>query len=284
MRKNLSITSLALLLLLGVGSLRAQEGGITLPESDEPLSTLFSIKLSGGYGLSRASSLYGMNGTDPVYWSAGQGAKMDLGLVLPLLPVDIMNVDGEEFGEPTRYPVVGLEMEFASGYQISVGGTTNDILPSGALMKTERSYSAVPITLGFNARAALGAGLPSVFIGAGGGLNIKAVYEDHVSFSNTSTTYTRKYDPPIPLVLYAVIGFEIPLLYSPDDGNSAVDLFGQLKLTEGTYYIYDYTVTGSDGSQSVVRAGDDQFLLYTKQDSRSISNASMSLGFKINLY
>ena len=275
--------ALTALLCFGTGNALAQESVIS-PGTQEALSTLFSIKLSAGYGLGRGRQLYGANGTDPVYWSAGEGVKMDLGLVVPLLPVDIMNVGGAELGEPDRYPVVGLELEFGTGYHLSQGGTTNDLLENGTLMKTSRKYAVVPITLGFNARAAFGAGMPSVFIGVGGGLNIKAIYEDHYSFSNSTVIYTRSYDPPIPFIIYGVIGVEIPLLYSPDDGNSLIDLFGQLKLTDGTTYIYDYKITGSDGSQAVIRPGDDQFLVSQKEYARSVSNVSLSLGLKINLF
>lgn len=265
-------------------SLQAQdfEEGVASPGDEEPLYTLFSIKLSGGYGLGRGSQFYGKSGTEDVYWSAGEGAKMDMGLVVPILPIDVVNLDGEEFG-PERFPVVGLDMELASGYHISTGGTTNDEA-MGTTMTTKRKYTYIPVTLGFNARATLGVGLPSIFIGAGGGINIHGIYEDQISFSNSSTTYTRSYDPPIPFTLYGVIGFEIPLMYSADDGNSMVDLFVQGRLEDATNYIYDYRITSSDGSLDVVRPGDDEFLLHTKETARSASSASVSLGFKINIY
>lgn len=258
------------------------EEGVIAP-SDDPLYTLFSIKLSGGYGFGRGSQLYGKTGSEDEYWSAGEGVKMDMGLVVPLLPIDVVNLDGEEFG-PERFPVVGLEMELASGYHISTGGTTNDQFMGGT-MTTKRKYTYIPITLGFNARATLGAGMPSIFVGAGGGINIHGIYEDQVSFSTfTTTTYTRKYDPPIPFTMYGVLGFEIPLLYSAEDGNSMVDLFVQGRLEDATNYIYDYRVDGSDGSQEVVRPSDDEALLYVKESARSASSASISLGFKINIY
>lgn len=256
--------------------------GVLSPDESEPLYTLFSIKLSGGYGFGRGSQLYGKAGSEDIYWSAGEGAKMDMGLVVPLLPIDVVNLDGEEFG-PERFPIVGLEMELASGYHISTGGTTNDET-LGTVMTTSRKYTYIPITLGFNARATLGVGMPSVFVGVGGGVNIHGIYEDRVSFSNSSTTYTRKYDPPIPFTIYGVMGFEIPLLYSAEDGNSMVDLFVQGRLEDVTNYIYDYRVNGSDGSQVVVRPNDDDLLLNTTETARSASSASISLGFKINIY
>ncbi len=256
--------------------------GVIAPSEGEPLYTLFSIKLSGGYGFGRGSQLYGKAGSEDIYWSAGEGAKMDMGLVVPLLPIDVVNLDGEEFG-PERFPIVGLEMELASGYHISTGGTTNDET-LGTVMTTARKYTYIPITLGFNARATLGVGMPSVFVGVGGGVNIHGIYEDRVSFSNSSTTYTRKYDPPIPFTIYGVMGFEIPLLYSAEDGNSMVDLFVQGRLEDVTNYIYDYRVNGSDGSQVVVSPEDDAFLIHTTETARSASSASISLGFKINIY
>lgn len=281
MRRS-TIVFCILSLFIFAGTLRAQEDASILEPGDEPLYTLFSIKLSGGYGFGRGSQYYGNAGNEQVYWSAGEGAKMDMGLVVPLLPIDVVNLDGEEFG-PERFPVVGLEMELASGYHISTGGTTNDEFLGGT-MTTERKYTYIPVTLGFNARATLGAGMPSIFVGVGGGVNIHGVYEDEVSFSNTTATYTRKYDPPIPFTMYGVLGFEIPLLYSAEDGNSMVDLFIQGRLEDVTNYIYDYRVEGSDGSQVVIRPGDDELLLNTAESARSASSASISLGFKINIY
>ena len=63
-----------------------------------------------------------------------------------------------------------------------------------------------------------------------------------------------------------------------------VDLFVQGRLEDVTNYIYDYRVDGSDGSQQVVRPSDDDALLYVKESARSASSASISLGFKINIY
>ncbi|HEY6172322.1 MAG TPA: hypothetical protein VIX80_08700 [Candidatus Kapabacteria bacterium] len=283
MKRTTFILALFALCIIAV-SAKSQdfEEGIVSPGDEEPLYTLFSIKLSGGYGFGRGSQYYGNTGNEQVYWSAGEGAKMDMGLVVPLLPIDVVNLDGEEFG-PERFPVVGLDMELASGYHVSTGGTTNDEL-LGGIMTTNRKYTYIPVTLGFNARATLGAGMPSIFVGAGGGINVHGIYEDQVSFSNSTATFTRKYTPPIPFTMYGVIGFEIPLLYSAEDGNSMVDLFVQGRLEDATNYIYDYRVEGSDGSQVVVRPNDDEFLLNNTESARSASSASISLGFKINIY
>jgi hypothetical protein len=253
-------------------------------ESEPSLSTLVSFKFSAGYGFGRARQLYGIDASQNLYWSAGQGAKMDLGICIPLLPIDVVNLDGPDFG-PERYPVVGLELELASGYHISTGGTTNDPLSNSSnFMTTRRKHSYVPVTLGFNARAALGAGLPSVFVGAGGGINIPAIYEDEISFSNSKLTYKRTYSPPIPFRMYGTIGVEIPLLYSADDGNSLIDLFIQGRLEEVTNYIYDFRLEGSDGTNSVIHPEDDALLLHPLDNNRSASSASLSLGFKINIY
>lgn len=282
MKKIKFIFALMIVLMFAVPAMSQEfDEGIIAP-SDEPLYTLFSIKLSGGYGFGRGSQLYGNSGNEQVYWSAGEGAKMDVGFVVPILPIDVVNLDGEEFG-PERFPVVGLDMELASGYHISTGGTTNDEFMGGT-MTTKRKYTYIPVTLGFNARATLGVGLPSIFVGAGGGVNIHAVYEDRVSLSNTTTTYIRRYDPPIPFTIYGVLGFELPLLYSADDGNSMVDLFVQGRLEDVTNYIYDYRIDGSDGSQVVVRPAEDEYLIHTTESARSASSASISLGFKINIY
>jgi hypothetical protein len=250
---------------------------------DESYPTLFSMKISAGYGLGRARQLYGHNGGSEVYWSAGEGVKLDAGFVIPLLPVDVVNLDGEEFG-PERFPVVGFEMEVASGYHLSTGGTTFDTLPTGEYMRTERTASYVPVTIGFNARATLGAGLPSVFVGAGGGVHLRGIYRDDITFTNSTARYERRFDPPIPFALYGVLGVELPLLYSPDEGNSFIDLFAQVKLIEATNYIYEYQFRTNDGGSAVMTQGRDPYLLYVKESARSASSASLSLGFKINLY
>jgi hypothetical protein len=280
--RTLILSLLAALLL--TASANAQEADILQPGSDEPVYTIFSVKLSGGYGVGRARQMYGLAGNEQVYWSPAQGAKLDIGLVIPLLPIDVVNLEGEEFG-PEHYPVVGLELEVASGYHMSTGGTTNDELSGGNIMTTKRFYSAIPVTIGFNARATLGPGFPSIFAGVGGGVNIKAEYQDNISFSANPTTYTRKYDPPIPMVIYGVLGFEIPLLYSAEEGNSIVDLFAQARLEESSLRVYDYKVEGSDGSQAVVRPGQDPYMLYLKDDDlRTASSVSFSLGVKINIF
>lgn len=250
---------------------------------DESYPTLFSMKISAGYGIGRARQFYGRNGGSEVYWSAGEGVKLDAGLVIPLLPVDVVNLDGEEFG-PERYPLVGLEMEVGSGYHLSTGGTTFDSIAPNAYMRTERTASYVPVTLGFNARATLGPGLPSVFVGAGGGVHLRGIYRDNISFTRSDEKIERRYDPPIPFSLYGVLGAEIPLLYSPDDGNSFVDLFAQVKLIEATNYIYEYQMRTDEGAVSVMTQNRDPYLLYVKETARSASSASFSLGFKINLY
>ncbi|MBS1904846.1 MAG: hypothetical protein JSS75_14160 [Bacteroidetes bacterium] len=258
-------------LLVAVMSItaHAQDQGDAGDGSDEsePQYTLFSFKLSGGYGLGRSRQIVGFSGGDAVYYSAGQGVKMDLALDLPLLPISVINSDGEEYG-PEKVPYVGLEAELASGYHIANGGTTSD-----ANGTVKRSYTYIPITLGLNARASFGPGLPSVYIGAGGGIHLKAIYEDNVT--NGTLTSVRTYDPPLPFELYGVMGLEIPLMYSADDGNSMLDLFGQLRLTEATNYIYEYTNNASNGTSTVVKLGGE---------ARSASNLAFNLGIRINLY
>lgn len=252
----------------------AQEEGDIIEPTEPGYSTLFSVKLSGGYGLGRGRQLYGFNSNDRVFWSLGEGSKMDLAFDVPLLPVEVLNPDGVEYG-PERFPYVGLELEVGSGYHISGGGTTSEVL-NGVMTKTTRSYTYIPVTLGFNARATLGAGLPSIYLGAGGGLYLKGIYEEHVSFTGSTTTLTRTYDPPLPFELYGLLGVEIPLMYSADDGNSMVDLFMQLRLSEATNYIYKYTETTSTGASTIVNV--------TGDPARTASNVALNLGIKINLY
>lgn len=267
---------LAALLLAAMSvTAAAQEQGDVIEPTDnaEPLYTMFSIKLSGGYGLGRARQIVGFNGGDAVYYSAGQGVKMDLAFDLPLLPIEMINSDGENYG-PEKIPYVGLELELGTGYHMSVGGTTNDQIGNG-FVTTKRSASYIPITLGLNARASFGPGLPSVYLGAGGGLHLKAIYEDNISYSNSSVTDLRTYDPPLPFELYGALGMEIPLMYSADDGNSMVDLFAQARLTEVTNYIYQFTDSPSNGPSSVVKL---------RGDARPGSNVAFNLGIKINLY
>ena len=71
MTASLRLFILAAILCFDLQGAMAQDGETEGPL--EPLSTLFSIKVSGGYGLGRARQLYGSNGSDPVYWSAGEG-------------------------------------------------------------------------------------------------------------------------------------------------------------------------------------------------------------------
>jgi hypothetical protein len=251
---------------------RAQTGDVLEP-TNESLPTLLSIKLSGGYGIGRARNFLGTNGTDQIYWSAGQGVKMDVAMDIPLLPIEVINSDADE-NEPERFSIVGLEMEFASGYHISTGGTT-----VSNSQTTTKISTYLPVTMGFNTRATVGAGLPSVYIGAGGGVHLKAIYEDDISYANSSFSTKRVYDPPVPFELYGLIGLEIPLMYSPDDGNSMLDLFVQARLTEVTNYIYKYTQTDSTPSSSsitVVNLGQGY--------GQSGSNVAFSLGIKYNLY
>lgn len=253
-------------------------------DADEPtgeLPTIFSVKASAGYGLGRATQLYGFDGNSEVWWSTGQGVKLNLALDLPILPIDEVDSLGSNSG---TVPVVGLELEAASGYDLSTGGTTNDQVSSGAIQTTTRATSYIPVTLGLNARTNFGGGLPSVYIGAGGGVWIVGEYQENVSFSNNSSGgFTRKMSPPIPFGLYGAIGFELPLMYDPDAANSMIDLFAEVRLTEMTSYIYSYDVSG--GSQlGTVNTLSDPTLLYPKDYSRSASNVALSLGIKFNLY
>ncbi len=253
---------------------RAQGGDVIEPTTPESQATILSIKVSGGYGIGRASENLGMNGSSAVWWSAGQGEKMDAAIDIPLLPIEVINSDADE-NEPERFSIVGLEMEFASGYHISAGGTT----VNGA-QTTTRSYTYIPITLGFNARATFGAGMPSVYIGAGGGIYLKGIYEDNTSTVNSATTIKNVYDPPVPFALYGLMGLEIPLLYSPDDGNSMLDLFVQARLSEATNYIYKYTTTTSTPSSSTTSV----VTLANGGYGATASNVAFSLGIKFNIY
>ena len=272
---NRVISFAAAMIVASASIANAQESGDVINPAPEDLQpTIFSIKLSGGYGIGRARQYYGLNGSDQVFWSTGQGVKMDLAIDIPILPVEMINSEGEEYG-PDKIPVVGLELEAASGYHISTGGTTVETASGGGFTTTKRSNTYIPITLGLNARASFGPGLPSVYIGAGGGVHIKAIYEDDISLSNSSATSTRTYDPPLPFEIYGALGMEIPLMYSPEDGNSMVDLFGQVRLTEATNYIYQYTQTSSNGASSIVK-----YL----NDARSASNVAFNIGIKINIY
>lgn len=252
---------------------RAQAGDVLEPTSQSQ-ATILSIKVSGGYGFGRATQNLGTNGSTGVWWSAGQGEKMDAAIDIPLLPIEVIDPDAGE-NDPDRFSVIGLEMEFASGYHISTGGTTIN-----GSQTTTRSYTYVPITIGFNARATFGAGMPSVYIGAGGGIYLKGIYEDNITTANSAITTKNAYDPPVPFALYGLMGLEIPLLYSPDDGNSMLDIFVQARLSEATNYIYKYTSTVSSpsaSSTSVVTLANGGY-------GATASNVAFSLGIKFNIY
>ncbi len=277
-RRNGRLGFFSVALMLAAGALRAQapadQGGGEFP-------TLFSVKASAGYGLGRARQLYGYDGTSQVYWSTGQGVKLNLALDLPILPIDEVDSLGSTSG---IVPVVGLELEVASGYDISSGGTTNDPIGGGIFQTTARTSSYIPVTLGLNVRSNFGGGLPSVYIGAGGGVWIIGDYEEDVSYSNDpSGGFTRRMHPPIPFGLYGAIGMEIPLMYDPDAGNSMFDLFAEVRLTEMTTYIYNYDVSSSNTTVSEDPLSDPT-QLYPKDYARSASNVALSVGFKYNLY
>ena len=252
---------------------------------DQPLGespTLFSVKASAGYGLGRDRQLYGYDGTSQVYWSTGQGVKLNMALDLPILPIDEVDSLGSTSG---IVPVVGLELEAASGYDISSGGTTNDPIGGGVFQTTTRTSSYIPVTLGLNVRSNFGGGLPSVYIGAGGGVWIIGNYEEDVNYSNNpSGGFTRKMHPPIPFGLYGAIGMEIPLMYDPDAGNSMFDLIAEVRLTEMTTYIYNYDVTSAGNTTVSEDPLYDPTQLYPKDYARSASNVALSVGFKYNLY
>ncbi len=288
MKKTLSTALCALFLLvsgiaLAPANLFAQDETLDAPL--EGLPTIFSVKLSAGWGIGRSRQLYGYNGGSPIYWSTGEGAKMNLALDLPIIPIEVMNTDSFDVGY-SKTPVVALELEAATGYLPSTGGTTVDALPGGILQTTTRSTAYVPVTLGLNARSSFGAGMPSIYIGAGGGVYLVALYEENVTNSvNPNQNFTRKMSPPLPFGLYGAMGFEFPLAYSPDDGNSFFDLFGEIRLTEMSNYVYSSVITkSSDGSVSTVNTTDDKSLLFMNQSQRSASNVSISLGIKFNIY
>jgi hypothetical protein len=258
-----------ILMLLFAGTVLAQDNG----GSDQSQATILSARLSAGYGIGRGTQNLGTNGGDPVWWSAGQGIKMDAALDLPLLPIEVINTGAEE-NEPERFSVVGLELELGSGYHFSTGGKFSS---NGGT--TVRTYTYVPVTIGFNVRTSFGAGLPSVYIGGGGGTHWKAIYEDNTTFANSATTIRNQYDPPLPFELYGQIGLEIPLMYSPDDGNSLIDLFVQARLSEATNYIYQANVTTSTPTStttSVQTLGSGR--------AESASNGAFTLGIKFNIY
>ncbi len=274
MKRTLQSIILSSALLLICSEANAQAGDVIAPTDPESLATILSVKLSGGFGIGRANQNFGSNGSSAVWWGYGQGVKMDAAIDIPLLPIEVINSDAQD-NEPERFSIVGLELEFASGYHISVGGTSAD----GA-STTTRSYTYIPITIGFNARATFGAGMPSVYIGAGGGLYLKGIYEDNTTTANTATATKNAYDPPLPFALYGQMGLEIPLLYSPDDGNSLLDFFVQAKLSEATNYIYKYTSTVSTPSSVSNTIVTPAGLGY----GSTASNVAFSLGIKFNIY
>jgi hypothetical protein len=257
---------------LFAGDIFAQNAtGVVSPE--QSLATILSLKVAAGFGIGRARENLGTSGGDPVWWSAGQGVKLDAALDVPLLPIEVINSAGDE-NEPERFSIIGLEAEIASGYHVSVGGKSSSgnqtIIPT---------YTYIPVTIGFNTRATFGPGLPSVYIGIGGGVYWKAIYEDNITIANSSTTIKRQYDPPVPFILYGQTGLEIPLMYSPDDGNSLLDLFVQAKLSEVTNYIYDAKVTTTTpiGSTTSVQS-------FSSGANHTASNVAFTLGLKFNIY
>ena len=247
--------------------------------------TLFSVKASAGWGLGRSAQLYGYNGGSEVWWSTGQGVKMDLGLDLPLIPVNIVDSAGSTSG---TVPVVGLELEASTGYHLSIGGSTADPLSNGAVQGTTRTASFVPVLLGLNVRTNFGGGLPSVYMGAGGGVYLVGIYEEQVTFSNdASLNFTRQMHPPLPFALYGAMGLELPLLYDPDAGNSMLDLVTEFRLTEMSVYVYNYDIISASTTGpglTNLSPGNDPNLLYQKGAQRSSSNVSLSIGIKYNLY
>jgi hypothetical protein len=280
MMKRVLAALTALVLLIQPDHLFAQDEEEFFPEGGYP--TLVSMKLSGGWGIGRSRQLYGMNGNSEVWWSTGEGVKMNAALCIPLLPIDVVNPDSMDFGLSSN-PLVGLELEAATGYHLSTGGTTNDAISNNVFISTNRTAAYVPVTLGLNARSSFGAGMPSVYVGVGGGVWLVAIYEEEVRNSFTGQSFTRRMDPPLPFGLYGAIGFEIPLMYFPEDGNSMVDFFGELRLTEMSTYIYDYQVVSDDGI-ATVNMRNDPSLRYLTQEQRSASNVALSLGFKVNIY
>jgi hypothetical protein len=275
-RTAILLAALPLLLCASLAS--AQDAG-----APDALPTIMSVKAGAGWGLGRGRQLYGKNGSDEVWWSTGQGAKLNLALDLPMITVDVMDSLGSASG---IVPVVGLELEAATGYDLSTGGTTNDPSISGAFQTTTRTTSYIPVTLGLNARTNFGGGLPSVYIGAGGGVYLVGIYQEDVSYSNNpSASFTRKMHPPLPFGLYGAIGFELPMMYDPNDGNSMFDLYAELRLTEMSAYIYDYDISGSSptGAASLTPQTDPA-MLYLKDSQRSASSVALTLGVKFNLY
>ena len=249
------------------------------PSFEQP--TVLSVKLSGGWGEGRARQLYGYNGAQEVWWSTGEGAKMNLAIDLPLVPVDVVDSIGSKSGV---VPVVALELEAATGYHLSTGGTTNDAIAGSTIQTTTRTTSYVPVTVGLNARSNFGGGLPSVYVGAGGGVYLVGLYKEEVRYTDNTPGFTRKMSPPLPFGLYGAIGFELPLGYDVETANSTVELFGEVRVTEMTSYIYNYDVVAPDGSSVKVTPADDTKALALKDVMRSASNLALTLGIKFNIH
>jgi hypothetical protein len=250
----------------------------------EGLPTVISVKMGAGWGIGRARQLYGYNGTSEVYWSTGEGVKLNLALDIPIMPIEVVNTDSFDVGL-AKTPIVALELEAGTGYHISTGGTTNDPLPNGSFQSTKRTTGFVPITLGLNARSSFGAGMPSVYVGAGGGVYLVALYQEQVSNSlSPDNSFTRMVTPPLPFGLYGAIGLEFPLAYSPDDGNSFFDLYTELRLTEMSSYVYSYQVVDKNGGTTTVSPKLDPDQLYLKDYQRSASSVALTVGIKFNIY
>lgn len=255
------------------------EGDEFFPEQGYP--TLVSMKLGGGWGIGRSRQLYGMNGNSEVWWSTGEGVKINLALDLPIVPIDVVNPDSLDFGLSST-PLVGLELEAGTGYHLSTGGTTNDAISNNVFVTTKRTTAYVPVTLGINARSSFGAGMPSVYVGVGGGIWLVAIYEEAIS-NSSGTSFKRKMDPPLPFGLYGALGFEIPLAFFPEDGNSLVDFYSEVRLTEMSNYVYEYQISDENGTRAIdVRSDSGQ--LYLRNEQRSASNVALTLGFKVNIY
>ena len=277
--KKIVLALLAMLFVELPTQALAQDEEEFFPEQGYP--TLVSMNLGGGWGIGRSRQLYGYNGNSEVWWSTGEGAKINLALDLPIVPIDVVNPDSLDFGLSST-PLVGLELEAGTGYHLSTGGTTNDAISNNVFVTTRRTTAYVPVTLGLNARSSFGAGLPSVYIGVGGGIWLVAIYEEEVT-SSSGGSFKRKMDPPLPFGLYGAMGFEVPLAFFPEDGNSLVDLYAELRLTEMSNYVYEYQVSG-DGLTRAVNVRDDPNQLYLSNEQRSASNVALTLGFKVNIY
>lgn len=277
------IAAFAFLAFVLPGKSLAQETGEIIAPAFE-LPTLLSVKASAGWGVGRARQLYGMAGKNEVWWSNGEGLKMNLALDLPLIPVDVVDSMGSNSG---IVPVVGLELEAATGYHLSTGGTTTDPLAGGASQTTTRTVAFIPVTLGLNARTNFGGGLPSVYVGAGGGVYLVGIYEENVTFSNDDNAgFTRKMHPPLPFGIYGAVGVELPLLYDPEIANSAIELYAEARLTEMSAYIYDYDINYVSAGTPAGRANpqNDPTQLYLKDSQRSASSVAITIGIKFNLY